>query len=496
MHTQNHEEDLTMFRSLAMGHLLSLIFVLGLLWGCTNGGQTGEQLEGGTGGTAGSAGGIAGIGGGVAGEGGAGVGGTGGSGATGGTGDEDGGTSVDPEIEGLKSDAAPETDPRVTAAEQAEFAAGNTRFALAMYREVAATAAGGNMFFSPYSISVALAMTYAGAENETEKQMAEAMHFTLPEERLHTAFNRENRELNARGEGAAGADGKGFRLNVVNSIWGQKGYPFLDPFLDVLAVHYGAGLLLLDFASAPDPSREIINTWVEEKTEERIVDLLQPGTVIPDTRLVLVNAVYFNAAWLNVFAEEATMDLDFHTLDGSTVQVPTMQLQADFPIAHGDGYSAVELPYDGEELSMVILLPDAGQFEAFEAALTIEKLGEALGGLSVSSIFLSTPRWDDKGASVSLKGTLRNLGMTDAFMAGTADFSGMDGTRNLVIGDVIHQAFIKVNEKGTEAAAATAVVMNDTSMPPALNVDRPFIYLIRDIATDTVLFMGRVTDPS
>ena len=234
------------------------------------------------------------------------------------------------------------------------LAAGNNAFALDLYQALREEA--GNLFLSPYSISLALAMTFAGARSETATQMAQVLHFTLPPERLHPAFNALDLELARRGEGAQGMDGEPFRLNIANAVWGQMDFPFKAPFLDTLAENYDAGVKLLDFQTAWEPARLLINDWVEEKTEDRIKDLIPEGAVDHLTRLVLTNAIYFNAAWAFPFQETATIDDTFHLPDGQSVSVPMMRQTAHFGYVDGEGFQAVELPYDGLELSMLLSL--------------------------------------------------------------------------------------------------------------------------------------------
>jgi serpin B len=344
---------------------------------------------------------------------------------------------------------------------------------------------------------MALAMTYAGARGETEKQMAAAMQFTLPQDRLHPTLNTLDLELSKRGEEAKGKDGKGFRLNVVNALWGQKDYKFLPAFLDLLAENYGAGLRVLDFQKSPEPSRITINDWVSEQTEDRIKDLIPPGAINDLTRLVLTNAIYFNAAWLHPFPENATANGAFHLLDGKDISVPMMKQTESFGYAEGDSYQAIELPYDGRELSMVILLPKAGQFPAFEKSLDAKLVEGVIGKLQNKRIALTMPRFEFD-SSFSLKKALSDLGMGLAFTE-NADLSGMTGNRELFIHEVLHKAFVAVDEAGTEAAAATAVIVGVTSVPLeplAVAIDRPFVFLIRDIQTGAILFVGRVVDPS
>ena len=412
---------------------------------------------------------------------------------------ENGGGLNPPPGEMVQSEKPRETSPDVPNEELAELVAGNNAFAFDLYRQLRAEAEG-NLFYSPYSVSLALAMTYAGARNETEQQMADTLHFTLAQDRTHPAFNALDLTLADRGEGAEGADGEGFRLNIVNRIWGQVGYAFRAEFLDVLAVNYGAGLALLDFAGAAEESRVTINDWIAEQTEDRIKDLIPPGALGPFTTLVLTNAIYFNAAWSSPFDEAATHDGPFYLLDGSQITAELMRQVGHFGYAAGDGYQALELPYDGNELSMVIFLPDAGGFEEFDGALEAARVEATVEDLSYLLIDLTMPKFTFEWAT-SLTAALAELGMPIAF-GGTADFSGMDdGVGGLFIGDVIHKAFVAVDEEGTEAAAATAVIMCGTSGPEVeepliVTLDRPFVFMIRDIETGIVLFVGRVLDPS
>lgn len=403
-----------------------------------------------------------------------------------------GDTSVVTPGQEVKSDKQRLTEPPDN--DVPELVGGNTQFAVDVYKKLAADAENENIFFSPYSISVALAMTWAGARGDTESQMADTLHFSLDQTSLHPAFDWLDLALNSRGQGAMGQDGEPFRLHVVNRLFGQTGYQFLEPFLDTLALYYGAGLYLLDFASNPEAGRLVINDWVAEQTEDRIKDLIPPPAITVNTKLVLVNAIYFNAKWKEVFNDQLTADGSFTLLDGGSVTVPLMVHENPLPYGAGSGWQAVEIPYDGEELSMVVIVPD--DFGAFEESLDAGKIADILSSLGSDSATLTMPRFSVVGATFSVKKILTELGMSDAFVMGQADLSGMDGTRYLYISDVLHQAFVAVDEYGTEAAAATAVVVNDFGVPNHLDVDRPFVFVIRDIQTDSVLFIGRVLDPS
>lgn len=409
----------------------------------------------------------------------------------------DGPGSGRPPGQSARSEKPRVISPNVAAPDLEDLVGGNSKFAFDLYRYLRQGKGDDNLFYSPYSISLALAMTYAGARGETERQMAETLHFTLPQERLHPTFNSLDLELASRGEGAEGKDGEGFRLNIANAIWGQEGYEFLPEFLDTLAENYGAGLRLLDFAGDAEAARITINDWVSEQTEGRIEDLLPQGVIDALTRLVLTNAIYFNAAWANPFEEAITADGTFHLLDGGEATASMMRQTESFGYTEGEGYQAAELPYDGRELSMVILLPEAGEFEPFDDSLDAGRVNGILKDLAYRQVALTMPKFEFE-SDLSLAETLAAMGMPDAF-TGAADFSGMTSARDLFISNVIHKAFVSVDEAGTEAAAATAVIMKGLSAaveePVEVTVDHPFIFLIRDIETGTILFVGRVTNP-
>jgi len=361
----------------------------------------------------------------------------------------------------LMSDKPRDTSPDVSQADLALLTEGNSAFAFNLYQELRKKE--GNLFYSPYSISVALAMTYAGARGDTAEEMAATLQFLLEQDRLHPAFNWLDAELDSRGEGAQGKDGEGFRLNIVNAIWGQKDYGFLSTFLDVLAENYGAGLRILDFVTEPEKSRVTINEWVSDQTEDRIKDLIPQGAIDVLTRLVLTNAIYFNAAWEYPFDEDMTADGPFYLLDGGQVTVPMMQQIQSFGYTDGEGYQAVELLYDGDELSMVILLPASGNFQAFEEGLEAQQISDIISDLQLAQVTLTMPKFEFD-SEFSLKDTLAEMGMPAAFSE-AADFSGMTGTRDLCISAVLHKAFVSVDEAGTEAAAATAVIVGETAVP-------------------------------
>jgi serpin B len=395
----------------------------------------------------------------------------------------------------LKSDKARITSPVVDQSDMTTLVNGDSEFAFDLYQ--ALNKEDGNIFYSPYSISLALAMTYAGARGETAQQMADTLHYQLDQSALHSAFNNLGIELEKCGEGAKGKDEKGFRLNIVNAIWGQKGYKFLSNYLDLLAENYGAGLRVLDFIKNPNQSREVINQWVSDQTEGRIKDLIPEGSITPLTRLVLTNAIYFNAAWALPFKPDATLNGPFHLISGTDVTAAMMKQTGSFKYSEGDNYQVIELPYDGQELSMVIFLPAPGQFTAFEEAMTYQLISNILAQKNGNQyIALTMPKFEFE-SEFGLKETLMTMGMVEPFLD-TADFSGMSSQSDLHIDDVVHKAFVSVDEAGTEAAAASAVIVGTTSMPPepmTLTLDRPFVFLIRDIQTGTILFIGRVMNP-
>jgi serpin B len=328
--------------------------------------------------------------------------------------------------------------------------------------------------------------------------MAKALHFGLPQDKLHPAFNALDLGLAGRGKDENGQAREGFMLVTANSLWGQKGHEFLPQFLDLLAENYGASMRLVDYKNDAEGARKAINDWVSKQTQEKIADLIPQGLLDEATRLVLTNAIYFKDKWASPFEKENTNAGPFTLLDGSQITTEMMAQSALFSYAQGKGYQGVELPYRGKELSMVILLPDKGLFKQFENALTAEKAKGIIGQLKSKTIDLTLPKFK-YDVSWSLKDTLSALGMPLAFGEGHADFSGMDGSKLLFISAVLHKAVIAVDEEGTEAAAATAVLMKESGMRisenPKMVIDRPFIFLIRDTKTGAILFLGRVLNP-
>jgi len=390
------------------------------------------------------------------------------------------------------------SNPNVAASDVEQLVAGNTDFAFDLYQAVRPS--NGNVVYSPYSISLAFAMTYGGAHSETATQMADVLHYTLSGDQFHPVFNALDLDLARRPNQAADVDEKErFQLSIANSLWGQDGWPFLPEYLDLLAVNYGAGMRLVDFENAPESARRQINDWVSEQTRGRIKDIIPSGMIDPVTRLVLANAIYFKATWEYKFNANDTADKPFYLLNGDTVSVPMMEIshQVNLSYAAGDGWQAVSLPYKGGLTEMVVIVPDAGNFETFESTLSAERYDEILAAMEPQDVILSMPKFTFE-TQFGLKDILAGMGMQAAFDPNTADFSGIDGQRDLVISDAIHKAFIAVDEKGTEAAAATIIIMGLGAIMPqgiVLTIDRPFFFFIRDVPTGTILFMGRVLEP-
>ena len=410
------------------------------------------------------------------------------------------GTSVLPAPttpEELRSDRDRDNSPPANRADLREQVQGNNDFAFDLYR--ALNDGEGNLFYSPFSISQALAMTFAGARGETERQMADTLQYRLPQSNLHPAFNALDQELASRGKDPRGTPKEGgvteyFRLNIANAVWGQHGFGFLPDFLDVLAESYGAGMRPLDFAGEPEESRARINDWVAEETEDKVKNLLPPGKIDPSTRLVLTNAIYFDASWHWPFKLSNTKVRPFHLEGGGSVDVPMMtETSRDFyGYVKGDGYLAVDVPYSWREMSMTVLLPDDGELGALEDSLNADLLDRIVDDIEIANIKLTMPLFEFE-SEFNLAKTLAGMGMPDAF-GERADFSGMSGTKGLWIAEVVHKALVSVDERGTVAAASTAVVVLE-SAPTTVTVDRPFIFLIRDRATGTVLFLGRMMNP-
>jgi serpin B len=387
----------------------------------------------------------------------------------------------------IKSDHNRITSPQVAEADLEALLQGNSDFALSLY-QVLKDNQDGNFLYSPYSISLMMAMAYAGANGQTQAEMADALRFNLSPDELHAAFNYLALELAKRTTGE-----ENFNLKVVNDIWGQRDYKFLDAYLDTLAENYDAGLRVLDFENDPEGSRQVINDYIYEQTNKLIKDLIPEGSINTLTRMVLTNAVYFKADWATKFNKLSTGPATFTLLDGTQVDVSMMHGKTVYSYASGNGWKAIELPYVGEQVAMDIILPE--DFSSFEQTLDIDTLNAILAEMNPETIQLSLPKF--KFASdFDLSQALKDMGMSMAFDPGLADFSGITDADSLYIQGIVHKAVVAVDEEGTEAAAAGAVVMGTTSMTESMVVDSPFVFLIRDLGTGSILFMGRVMNPN
>jgi serine protease inhibitor len=387
---------------------------------------------------------------------------------------------------------------RVAADPGAAAQAGSAVSALGVDLYTVLRAGEGNLAVSPFSVAAALAMTRAGAAGVTADEMDRVLHAELLDD-LHLAFGSLDAELATRPASFPGDGGpdRELELSFGNAVWPQRGLDLRDPFLETLATAYGAGVRVVDYVEETEEARLAINGWVGEQTRARIPELIAPDVLSSQTRLVLTNAVYLQAPWQHPFDVERTDDAPFTRLDGTDVDVPTMHVSADLAYRAGAGWQSVVLPYLGGDLVMVVVVPDAGTFETFEAALDAATLTAIDAGLATRTVELALPRWEQR-TQVSLADPLARLGMPSAFAA-DADFSAMS-PEPLAITDVLHEVFASVDEAGTEAAAATAVVIGETAAEPTepvtLSIDRPFVYWIVDRPTGATLFLGRVLDPS
>ncbi|MCS6843002.1 MAG: serpin family protein [Caldilineales bacterium] len=368
---------------------------------------------------------------------------------------------------------------------------GNVAFALDLYRQLCRQE--GNLFFSPYSISSALAMTYAGARGNTAAQLARALHFGLEGDTLHATFAALNgllRELNAEEK---------VTVQVANALWPCLGYAFLPAFLDRLKTHYGVSLTPVDFRADPAGARQQINAWAEQHTGGKIKDLIPDGVLTPLTRLVLTNAIYFKGRWERPFDPARTQPAPFSVRPGQQVMAPTMAQTLRCGYGEEDELEVLELSYVGRGLSMIVLLPrEVDGLARLEEQLTVEALDLWVAQLWHTEVQVFLPRFTVE-TSFRLDSALKALGAVDAFDRQRADFSGMDGSRELYLDAVLHKAFVEVAEEGTEAAAATAAaiaVRASMGRPLLFRVDHPFLFLIRENSVGSILFMGRVVNPT
>jgi serpin B len=381
----------------------------------------------------------------------------------------------------------------ISAHNPGDIATGNNKFAFQLYHEVTA-GSDKNLVCSPFSISTALAMTYAGARGETALQISQTMNFRQ-NENFHSEFKQLLNNLKT------GAEGK-IKLNIANGLWAQKNFKFLDSYFAQVKSNYNPVLKNVDFTvrAEREKTRQDINSWVENETNDKIKNLLSKGDLDSLTKLVLVNAIYFYSEWSDPFEKMATSPKDFILTDQSQVNVPFMNRHGLYKYYEDQNIQAIELPYKGNNASMVIILPIARDgIKAFEKSFDYKYYSDIAASFSVKDVRLSLPKFQ-ASFKIYLRSALSQMGMPNAFSPANADFSGMTGKRDLCISEVIHQAFIAVDEKGTEAAAATAVIMKTTSAGPSpdvkiFNADHPFIFCIADNSTGSILFMGRIMNP-
>lgn len=361
---------------------------------------------------------------------------------------------------------------------------GNTTFAWDLYDELRGEP--GNVFVSPFSISAALSMTYAGAREQTAVQMSDVLHIEGEGDAHHGAFGALVRDL------SGDKPGRAYQLYIANRLFGRDDKEIGAEFLSLLEADYEAGLERLPFSSDPDGSRQRINDWVSEQTREKIAELLPPGSISPSTALVITNAIYFKAFWATQFDPADTRDGLFTRANGEQVTVPMMSAEIDCSMVRGQDWSLLELDYEDHEVSMVIVMPEGDRtLEELEAMLVNDGLNDLLASSGEREIQVRMPSFEFR-YSFSVRDALVALGMTDAFDF-SADFGGI--AEDVFIDDVLHEAYVRVDEEGTEAAAATAVVMRDTAAPQSFDVDRAFVFAIRDKLTGSLLFIGRVDDP-
>jgi serpin B len=379
--------------------------------------------------------------------------------------------------------------------DQAELVKDNNAFAVDLYGQLRRQ--DGNLFYSPVGISTALAMTYAGARGDTASEMAKTLHFTLPPDRLHPAMGAFLSDLNATHSA--------YQLRVANALWAQQGYQILDGFLKLNRTDYDTALLLVDFKDAAEKARLTINQWVEQKTEDKVKGLLQPGEVHSDTKLLLTDAIYFKSDWQTKFKKKESADGDFFLSPLRNVTAPMMHQSGGFNYLKGDAFRALEIPYQKSETSLIVFLPDRYDgLSDFERSLNAPSMRQWLSQLRpVPKVTLTLPTFKIN-QEFEMQETLGAMGMPSAFLPSTADFSGISHSRKLFVSAMIHKTFIEVDEEGTEAAAASegfgvagmdGIGGGAEDPPISFTVDHPFIFLIRHNPSGSILFIGRVIDP-
>ena len=367
----------------------------------------------------------------------------------------------------------------------------NNQFTSDLYSKLLETEEG-NIFFSPYSITSAFAMTYEGARGTTAEEIKQVFYFPDEEIVLRSSYARLFNLINK--------PDKSYQLSTANALWAQEDYPFLEEYLSIIENYYGGETTNLDIEGDIEGSRQTINKWVEDQTYNKIKDPIPKGILKPTTRLVLTNAIYFKGTWLNQFDPKNTREMNFYVSDTETVTANMMYLvpkENKFNYAETDNLQLLELPYEGEEISMMVILPKTGKMPLVESNFTSDNLELWKNSMTDQKVTIYLPKFKFK-TNYFMVPTFKDMGMVSAFRAPPADFSGLDGTKTLKIQEIIHQAFVEVNEEGTEAAAATAVVIGkeSASINPIFKADRPFIFIIQEKSTGAILFLGKVMDPT
>ena len=391
----------------------------------------------------------------------------------------------------FKQNPLPANDNPISTQGLSNVVEANNKFAIDLYPKYRADE--GNIFFSPYSISTALAMTYEGARGQTAEEMQKVFYFPEDSNTMRNGYANLYAEINK--------PGKKYKLSAANALWAENDFQFLDEYSNVVDQYYNSKVTNLNFKQDPEGSRVTINNWVEDKTNDKIKDLIPSGLITPMTRLVLTNAVYFKGEWVKQFNKDDTIERDF-TTDSSNVVKAFMMQRTDDESIYNYGENSMlqilEMPYSGDDLSMLIILPKDNNLEDVEKSFTTDKLSNWKDELTEQRVNVFLPRFKFE-TKYFMAEDLAEMGMPTAF--GSADFSGMTGKMDLVISQVIHQAFVEVNEEGTEAAAATAVIMRTSAGPggptiPVFNADHPFIFIIQQKDTGNILFIGRVSNPT
>ena len=378
------------------------------------------------------------------------------------------------------------------------FVHANNEFALALFQQLRSENPGQNMIFSPHSISYALAMTYAGAGGQTAEEMRTILEINQDDLTFHQNWNNLDQWLAARTKEIQ-ANSPDYQLRLTNAVWAQQNYPFNNSYLDLLSSFYGSGLHTVDFNGFPEPSRLEINNWVAENTNQKIIELISEGAIKPLTRMVLVNAIYLNAPWKQAFNTEFTTKQSFFKMDQQAVDVEMMEKTINLPYLVTDQISMVEIPYIGDDLAMVLLMPESKSFDSFVSALDESMVSDLISQKTWGEVNLKIPRFKAEN-KFQLNNVLEKLGMKQAFDPNLANFSAMAEGNDLYIDQVIHQAVIAVDEAGTEAAAATAVIMLgkgfNPSEPQKITFDHPFLFFIRDTQSGSILFLGQILNPN